>query len=67
VQNSLAEFVLLLLFCLSTLGFFGVVWNAIKDIHELMKEEFDQLKKEQEKLEKTRKELEDSKKHIREQ
>jgi hypothetical protein len=47
VQNSLAEGVLLLLFILSTLGFFGVVWNATGDIHELMKEEFEQLKKKQ--------------------
>jgi hypothetical protein len=45
-QNPPAEAALILLFCLSTVGFFSVVWTAITDIHELMKEEFEQLKKE---------------------
>jgi hypothetical protein len=47
VENQVAEILLILLFCFSTLGFFGVVWSAIKDIQELMKEEFEQLKKKQ--------------------
>lgn len=65
VQNPQAELLLLFLFCSSTFGFFVVVWNAIKDIYELMKEEFEQLKKEQQEMEKTRKELEEFKKKIR--
>lgn len=46
VGNPLAEFLLVLAFSLSTLGFFIVVWNAVNDIDELMKEEYEQLKRE---------------------
>jgi pilus assembly protein TadC len=64
VDNPQAEFVLLLLFSLSTLGFFGVVWGATQDIIDLMKEEFEQLKREQEEMETQKKQIEDFQKHL---
>lgn len=51
VENQDAEAFLIFLFLFTTLGFFGMVWNATTDIQELMKEEFEQLKE----AEKTRK------------
>ena len=47
VENQGAEIVLILLFGLSTFGFFVVVVSATKDVQELMKEEFEELKKRQ--------------------
>lgn len=61
VQNPLAEFLLISLFCLSTISFFIVGRYAIKDVSISMKEEFEQLKKASEEMEKTRKELEEFK------
>jgi ABC-type multidrug transport system fused ATPase/permease subunit len=66
VQNPQAELFLILIFFLTTVGFFGVVWSAVKDVHELMKADFEALKKEQEEMEKKRKEIEDYKRKIRE-
>jgi len=62
VQNPLAEILLLLIFCLATFGFFVVVWNAITDVGNSMKEDFELLKKTQEGMEKTRKKLKNFKK-----
>jgi hypothetical protein len=66
VENQGAEIFLILLFGLSTLGFFVVVWSATTDVQELMKEEFEQLKEAQEEMERTRKEIEFYKRKIRE-
>jgi len=66
VQNTLAEFLLISLFCLSTISFFIVGWYAIKDVNISMKEEFEQLKKAQEEMEKTRKKIEEFRKKIEE-
>jgi hypothetical protein len=66
IQNPQAEFFLILIFSLATFGFFVIVSYAIKDVHELMKADFEALKKEQEEMERKRKELENFKKHVRE-
>jgi hypothetical protein len=57
VQNSQAEFLLLVIFFFTTVGFAIVVLYAVKDVHELMKADFEELKKEQEKVKSTRLEL----------
>jgi hypothetical protein len=66
VQNSQAEFFLIFIFVLVTLGFAVIVLYAVKDVHELMKADFEALKKEQEKTETLRKDVEEAKKKLRE-
>jgi hypothetical protein len=51
VQNPIAEFILIFIFVLVTLGFAIIVLYAVKDVHELMKADFETMKTEQEKME----------------